>query len=99
MKTLPTRLAVAAALVLSLAMGIALVGAGGEETLAPADDVVRSFEAPSPDGLFVEKSPCEPTGPGLCSLTSYDCFGGTCCCTYRTDCDAYQGGVVCFPAP
>lgn len=83
MKTLAFRLA----LVLALVMGLASLGTSGDALST----------TPSIDGVSAALSPCEPYGPGLCKLTSYDCFGGTCCCLYRTDCDPYQGGSVCFP--
>lgn len=92
------RLLVALPVVLALVAGVLVVTTDNGEAVSPESQLLRSYESPPEiEGLFASKPPCEPYNAGLCKLTSYSCFEGICCCTWRTDCDPAHSSHECFP--
>ena len=93
------RLLVALPVVLALVAGVLVLTADGGEVVSPESQLLQSYESPPEvEGLFaVGPGVCDPYNAGLCKLTSYSCFGGTCCCTWRTDCDPAHASTECFP--
>jgi hypothetical protein len=92
------RLLVALPIVFALIAGVLVLSAPADEATTPASVLMRSYEQPpSVEGLFASNPPCAPYNAGLCKLTSYSCFQGICCCTWRTDCDPAHASTECFP--
>jgi hypothetical protein len=93
------RLLVALSITFALVAGVLVLTADSQEVPADAAfQLIQSYESsPEVEGLFASKPPCAPYNQGLCKLTSYSCFLGTCCCTWRTDCDPAHASTECFP--
>lgn len=92
------RLLLALPVVFALVAGILVLSADGGDAVTPASQLIEAYETPpGVEGLFAAKPPCEPYNSGMCKLTSWSCFGGECCCTWRTDCDPAHASTECFP--
>lgn len=92
------RLLVALPVALALVAGVLVLASDDAAPSSAASQLIQSYESPpSIEGLFASKPPCDPYNAGLCKLTSYSCFDGICCCTWRTDCDPAHASSECFP--
>ncbi len=93
------RLLVALPVAFALIAGVLVLASDSQEATGDAaSQLIQSYESPpSVEGLFASKPPCDPYNAGLCKLTSYNCFEGICCCTWRTDCDPAHSSYECFP--